>query len=72
MSYIVFVFVVVFVIYYTLFRKSSEINVNIYMYNIQTSLAHIMSNCYSVMIIGIRIIHMTLSHVFSFQKIATL
>ena len=41
MSYIVFVFVVVFVIYYTLFRKSSEINVNIDMYNFQTSLAHI-------------------------------
>ena len=71
MSYIVFVFVVVFVIYYALFRKSSEINVNIDMYNFQTSLAH-MSNCYSVMIIGIRIIHMTLSHIFSFQKIATL
>ena len=66
MSYIVFVYVVVFVIYYT-----SEINVNIDMYNFQTSLAH-MSNCYSVMIIGIRIIHMTLSHIFSFQKIATL
>ena len=55
------------VIYY----KSSEINVNIDMYNCQTSLAH-MSNCYSVMIICIRIIHMTLSHIFSFQKIATL
>ena len=71
MSYIVFVFVVVFVIYYTLFRKSSEINVNIDMYNFQTSLAY-MSNCYSVMIIVIRIIHMTLSHIFFFQKIATL
>ena len=41
MSYIVFVFVVVFVIYYTLFKKLSEINVNIDMYNFQTSLAHI-------------------------------
>ena len=41
MSYIVFVFVVVFVIYYALFRKSSEINVNNDMYNFQTSFAHI-------------------------------
>ena len=72
MSYIVFVFVVVFVIYYTLFRKSSEINVNIDMYKISNITCTYMSNCYSVMIIGIRIIHMTLSHIFSFQKIATL
>ena len=56
-----------------LFRKASEINVNIDMYNFQTSLTH-MSNKLLLCddYIGIRIIHMTLSHIFSFQKITTI
>ena len=56
-----------------LFRKSSEINVNTDMYNYSNiSYTNMyVSNCYSVMIIGIRIIHMTLNQIYSFKITCT-